>query len=83
MKVQLPKKPRVVQISKTAQGKIRKAAEYLLNKYNSISNPLLRIMLPREAALLLPDEVYLELAHFKLKLICDTSIVVLLSIIIN
>jgi L-asparagine oxygenase len=65
MKVELPKKPRVVQISKTAQGKVRKAAEYLHSKYGSISNPLLRVLLPREAALLLPDEVYLELAHFK------------------
>lgn len=65
MKVQLPKKPRVVQISKTAQGKVREAAEHLLSKYGSIYSVLLRQLLPREAALLLPDELYLELANFK------------------
>lgn len=65
MKVKLSEKPLVVQVSETARGEIKKAAEYLLDKYGSIYSPFLRKMLPREAAWLLPYEIYLELANFK------------------
>lgn len=65
MKVALPKKPRVVQISKTAQLKIKQAALYLKEKYGNIDSTLLRQMLHKEAALLLPDELYLELVSFR------------------